>query len=416
MAMTHFEKKTLKNGLQVIIHQDTSTPLVAFNLIYHVGSKDENPHKTGMAHLFEHLMFTGSQNIEKYDEQIQRVGGENNAFTSPDITNYYITLPSANVETAFWLESDRMKSLSFNNEGFITQQRVVIEEFKQRYLNQPYGDLWLHMRPLCYQNHSYQWPTIGKNIEQIENITLKDLQEFSSKYYTPNNAVLSLAGDIDPEKGFELAEKWFGSIPSGEKIERNIPVEKPQTAPRTLTLHRDVPHDVVFKAFHMPGKNDPEYQAIDLLSDILGRGRSSRLFQQLVAEKKIFSSINSYVTGSFDPGLLVISGKLHSGKSPEEAVEVIDQIIEKLKTETIDDYELQKVKNQAEASLVFSEMEILNIAMFLGYATILGDTNLVNEEIEQIRKVTPEDIKKISNKILREENSSTMLYLSDKQG
>ena len=410
--MIHFENFTLENGLRVLVHEDPMTQIAVLNIHYNVGSRDENENQTGFAHLFEHLMFGGSENISSYDEALQQAGGENNAFTSTDITNYYLTLPSFNIETGFWLESDRMLSLSFDPHVLEVQRKVVVEEFKQRYLNQPYGDLWLKLRPLCYKVHPYKWPTIGKEIGHIENATMDEVKNFFRKYYTPNNATLVIAGNIKTDEVKKLSEKWFGEIPAGEINRRLLPREPEQKEPRFLQIEAGVPAHSITRAYHMPARFDPAYYPADLLSDILGRGKSSRLYNQLVQEDKIFSSINSYVTGSLDPGLLVIEGKLNMGVEVELAEKEISKIINKLKSEPIEDKELEKVVSQAESTIVFSEVEILNRAMNLAFFDLSGDAGNVNLELEKIKEVSAVNIRESANNILRDENCSTLHYLS----
>ena len=404
----------LKNGLKVIVHEDHSTKQVVLNVLYQVGSRDEDESKTGFAHLFEHLMFGGSKNIDSFDEPLQKVGGENNAFTSPDLTNYYITIPSNNLETAFWLESDRMLSLSFNPEVLEVQRKVVIEEFKQRYLDQPYGDAWLKLRPLTYKEHPYKWATIGKEIAHIEEAIMDDVKAFFKKHYLPNNAILVLAGDVTIDQAKALCEKWFEPIPSGTLPIRNLPKESKQTEERKLVIEADVSANAIYKVYHMDDRLGADYFAGDLLGDILGRGKSSRLYDRLVKNKKLMSSINVYITGSIDAGLLVITGKLYDGVSFEAVEEELDQEIEKIIHEPVSEQELEKVKNQAETAHVFSEMELLNKAYSLAYFTMLGDTSLINQEVDKINGVTIDKIQKTATEILRKDNSSTLYYQKNK--
>jgi zinc protease len=412
--MILFEHFTLENGLKVYVHEDKTTPMAVLNLLYNVGARDEEESKTGFAHLFEHLMFGGSRNVPSFDEALQLAGGENNAFTSNDITNYYITLPASNIETAFWLESDRMLSLSFDPEVLEVQRKVVIEEFKQRYLNQPYGDIWLKLRPLAYQQHPYKWATIGKDISHIEQATMQDVKDFFFKFYIPNNAILVVAGNVTVGQVKALSDKWFGPIPKGKDYKRNLPVEPPQNAGRKLEIEENVPLDALYKAFHMPGRYEDDYYAADLMGDILGRGKSSRLYDVLVKEKKVFNSIGCFATGSIDPGLLIVQGKLNEGFSLKEADEMVWEVIEDLKRDTITEKELTKVKNQAESSLVFGEVELLNRAMNLATSALAGDPNLVNTETEKIQAVTLSDINRMGNQILRRENCSTVFYKAKK--
>lgn len=413
--MIHYDKFKLSNGLTLLVHEDRSSPMAVLNLLYKVGARNESPDKTGFAHLFEHLMFGGSKNVPSFDEPLQRVGGDNNAFTSNDITNYYITVPSTNLETAFWLESDRMLSLSFDPKVLEVQRSVVIEEFKQRYLNQPYGDVWLRMRPLAYQKHPYRWPTIGKEISHIENATMSDVQSFFRRFYVPNNAVLVVAGDISFEEAKQLTEKWFGPIPAGDALEQELPEELKQNEYRVEEVSADVPLDAFYLNFHMSGRLSDDYHATDLLSDILGRGKSSMLYQKLVEEQKIFNSISAFVSGNVDPGLLTIQGKLNPGRSMESAELAVWELIEQLKTKGIPNEELQKVKHKAEASQVFSDLELLNRAMNLAYAEMLGDANLANQEIQKIREVEKKNVLRIAEEILVKENASLLKYYAKKK-
>jgi predicted Zn-dependent peptidase len=412
--MIQFEKFKLKNNLTVIVHQDKSTPMACLNIIYDVGARDEDENKTGFAHLFEHLMFGGSINIPNYDEPLQLVGGENNAFTTNDITNYYCTVPSENLETAFWLESDRMLSLAFDKKSLEVQRSVVIEEFKQRYLNQPYGDVWLLLRPLIYNVHPYRWATIGKEIKHIEDATMEDVKAFFKEHYNPSNAVLVVAGDVEVEQVKTLAEKWFEPIDAGIKPKRNLPAEPPQTEYRSLTVERDVPISSIYRAYRMCARTDEEYHTVDLLSDILSRGNSSRLYKNLIKDKQLFSDINAYVMGDFDKGLFVISGKINDGVTIEQAEAGIDAEIAKMQNELVAADELQKCKNKIESTVTYSEADVLNKATNLAISELLGDANLINLEIENYQKVTAEGIKEQANKILQKTNCSTLFYLKKK--
>lgn len=412
--MIAFEKYKLKNGLTVIVHQDKSTPLACVNILYDVGARDEDETKTGFAHLFEHLMFGGSINIPNYDEPLQMVGGENNAFTTNDITNYYCTVPAENLETAFWLESDRMLSLAFTDKSLEVQRSVVIEEFKQRYLNQPYGDVWLLLRPLAYKTHPYKWATIGKEIEHIENATMADVKAFFNKHYTPANAIMVVAGNVDLNQVKKLAEKWFEPIEAKEKPKRNLPKEPKQTEPRQLTVERDVPADSIYKAYHMCSRSHKNYHTVDLVSDILSRGNSSRLYNTLVKEKQLFSEIHAYVMGDFDEGLFVISGKLSDGVNMKDAENGIFIELEKVKNESVPEKELLKCKNKTESSICFSETDVLTKATNLAISELLGDANLINMEAEKYQNVSVNDIKTLACEILNEQNCSTLYYLKKK--
>jgi zinc protease len=409
--MIEFDKFTLDNGLRVIVHTDVSSPLVCMNILYNVGARDESEEQTGFAHLFEHLMFGGSVNIPSYDTPLQEVGGENNAFTNNDVTNYYLTLPAANIETGFWLESDRMLSLAFSEKSLEVQRNVVIEEFKQRYLNQPYGDEWLLLRPLAYKVHPYRWATIGKEIKHIEDAQIDDVKSFFKRFYHPANAILVVTGNVNTAAVKMLAEKWFGPIPSGEKVQRNLPAEPKQKAANYEKVYRDVPADSINKVYHMPGRMDKSYHAIDLLSDILGRGHSARLYQALVKDKPLFSEISAHLMGSFDPGLLVINGRLNEGVDHKMADKEIELVLKQLSNEVLPEQEVQKVKNKAESTHVFGELGIMNKAMNLAFAELLDEANMVNKEIDRIQAVTAADIHKAAKEILRPENCTTLYYL-----
>jgi len=412
--MIKFERFTLNNGLKVIIHHDPSTTLVAFNVLYNIGARDENPEKTGFAHLFEHLMFEGSVHIPSYDKPLQMAGGENNAFTTNDITNYYITLPKENIESAFWLESDRMIGLDFSQEKLEIQKNVVIEEFNQRYLNQPYGDSSLLLRPLAYKVHPYQWATIGKKIDHIQNATLDDVKDFFFHHYAPNNAILSISGNVNTDEIKTLCEKWFGSINKKEIAERNILKEPEQTQARTQTVYRNVPFDAIYKAFHMSSKLEKEYYTTDLISDLLSNGKSSRLYQNLVKDKKLFSDINAYITGDIDAGLFIITGKLMKSVKMEDAEKEINSELNKIVEGKIDDYEIEKVKNKFESVFEFGQLSATNKAMDLAYNELLGDANRINLEVKNYRSVTKKEIKEVATKLFNVNNSSTLYYLSKK--
>lgn len=411
--MIEFNRFTLANGLKVIVHEDKTTPMAVLNVLYDVGARDEEANKTGFAHLFEHLMFGGSINIPSYDEPLQRVGGENNAFTSNDITNYYITLPSANLETAFWLESDRMLSLAFSEKSLDTQRNVVMEEFKQRYLNQPYGDVWLKLRPLAYQTHPYQWATIGQDLAQIENAKMEDVKAFFKKHYTPQNAILVVGGNVTTEEVKKLAEKWFEPISAGHKYERNLPQESPQTEARSLTVTANVPLNAIYIAFKMPARNHPSYQAYDLLGDILSQGQSSRLYNSLLKEQQLFSDINAYMTGSIDEGLFIVEGKLIAGVEMDRAEQAIWNELAKISDELVSEVELTKVKNKSESIMAFSEMNLLDKAMNLAYYELLGDADLLNKEMSKYALITAEQIQEAAKTTFVKEKSSTLYYLAN---
>ena len=410
MGKIDFEKFELNNGLKVIVHHDTSTPLVCLNIMYDVGSRDEDSERTGFAHLFEHLMFGGSANIPSYDSPLQTAGGSNNAFTSTDITNYYITLPKENLETAFWLESDRMLNLAFSDKSLEVQRNVVIEEFRQRYLNQPYGDAWLLMRPMAFKVHPYNWATIGKEEKHIEEATMADVRAFYKKHYRPKNAVMVVAGNVTTEEIKELSEKWFEPIEKGEKPERNLPVEPVQSEARRLEVERDVPLNAVYISFHMCGKMHDDFFKWDLISDLLAGGNSSRLQQKLVKENRIFTSVNAFVMGETDPSLFTVAGHISPDKSVAEAEEAIWAELELFKTEKVGKAELEKVKNQVEANHEFAEMALLNRAIGLAYHELKGNANDINTEMEKYHAVTAKDVQKIASEYLTKSNSSTLVY------
>lgn len=412
--MIHFERTQLANGLKVIVHQDKTTPMVAVDVCYNVGSRDEHPDRTGFAHLFEHLMFGGSKHIPSYDEPLQKAGGDNNAFTSNDLTNYYLTLPKNNIETGFWLESDRMLELAFSKQSLEVQRNVVIEEFKQRQLNQPYGDVWPLLRQLAYKVHPYQWPTIGREVSHIEKATMQQVKDFFFTHYAPDNAVLVVTGDIEADQIFRLAEKWFGPIPNRNVHPRNIPREPEQTALREQTVERDVPNDTIYMAYHMTDRIDPLYYATDLVSDVLSNGNSSRMYKKLVQKEKIFTELDAYLSGDYEPGLFVVSGKPSNGISLEAARKAIEQELERMKQELVPEYELEKVKNKLEANIVYGEMNYLTKAMNLATNEILQDASLINSQVESYRSVTAAQIQQVSQQIFRPENCSVLYYYAKK--
>src|SRR5687767_180474 len=411
--MILFEKFTLANGLRVIVHRDTSTPMAVVDIMYDVGARDEDAERTGFAHLFEHLMFGGSLNIPMYDEPLQMAGGENNAYTTNDLTNYYIQLPAENLETAFWLESDRMLSLAFSEKSLDVQRKVVCEEFKEHYLNKPYGDVWHKIRELAYTRHPYRWMTIGKDLSHVENAKLEDVKNFFFRHYRPVNAILVVAGNVTFDKVKELAEKWFGDIPSGEKYVRRLPEEPVQQNARKLEVKADVPLDAFYKCWHIYPRLDRRYYIADLITDVLSGGGSSRLFQSLVKEKKLFSNIECHHTGSLDSGLLVIEGKLVKGVKMNDAEKAVEAEVDKLKSEAVPDNELQKVKNKVESMIAFEDMSVMNRANSLAYYELLGDAAWMNFELEKYNSVTPDDMLNESRNIFREENSNTLYYYSN---
>jgi zinc protease len=413
--MIKYSRFTLDNGLRVVIHEDKSSPLVAMNLLYDVGSRDEDPEMTGFAHLFEHLMFGGSVNIPEYDLPLQMVGGENNAFTNNDITNYYLTIPSENIETAFWLESDRMLGLDFSQKNLKTQKNVVTEEFNQRYLNQPYGDAILKLRSLTYKVHPYRWPTIGMDISHIEKAELEQVKKFYFSHYCPNNAILSLTGNISHDTAFNLARKWFGPIEKREVKDRSLPVEPMQNEERRLTIEKDVPAEALYKAWHIGPRMSDDFYTLDLITDLLAGGDSGRLNTKLVREMKLFSEINAYITSDIDPGLIIIQGKLMKDVDIRHADEAVNEVVDYLKNGKGLKDEMEKVKNKFEASTVFSYTSILNKAVNLSIYELLGNPELINNEVDSYRKVNKEKVVETSGRYLISSNCSTIYYKSTRK-
>lgn len=408
--MIHFDRFELANGLRVLVHPDDSTPMAVMNIMYDVGARDENPEQTGFAHLFEHLMFGGSINIPEYDEPLQMAGGENNAYTTNDLTNYYIQLPAENLETAFWLESDRMLSLAFSEKSLDVQRKVVCEEFKEHYINRPYGDVWHNLRKLAYTQHPYRWMTIGEKLSHVEDARLEDVRNFFFKHYTPCNAIMVVAGAVETEQVRTLAEKWFGNIPAGLKYDRSLPVEPVQTEERRQTIEAAVPLDAFYKCWHMADRLSDGYYAADLITEILGSGGSSRLFQKLVKERSLFSQIECHHTGSVHPGLVVIEGKLVRGISLEDAEAAVDAEIALLLANGLTDNELQKAKNKTESLMAFEDMSIMNRANSLAFYELLGDAGLMNRELDKYQAVTAEALMAEARQIFRKENSSVLYY------
>jgi len=413
--MIQYDKFTLANGLRVLVHEDNSTPMAVVNVLYDVGARDEDPAKTGFAHLFEHLMFGGSKHIPSYDEPLQVAGGENNAYTTNDLTNYYCQLPSENIETAFWLESDRMLSLAFSKKSLDVQRKVVMEEFKEHYVNKPYGDVWFKMRELAYTVHPYRWQTIGKELSHIEKATMTDVKKFFFKHYCPANAILVVAGNTSTAQVKALTEKWFGNIPAGEKYTRQLPAEPKQTAPRKEIVKANVPLDALYKCWHMSDRLDDGYYAAELITDILSGGGSSRLYQALVKEQQLFSNIECYHFGSTDAGLLTIEGKLVKGVKMEDADKAIEAELEKIKNTLVDEKELQKVKNKTEAALAFEDMTIMNRASSLATYELLGNAGLINEELNKYQSITREQMRSYAQQIFDENNCSTLFYYADQK-
>lgn len=410
--MIKYESFQLDNGLKVLVHRDKTTPMVVVNTIYNVGARDEDENRTGFAHLFEHLMFGGSKNIENFDAPLQMAGGECNAFTNNDITNYYNTLPVENIETALWLESDRMLELAFTDKSLEVQRNVVIEEFKQRYLNQPYGDVWLLLRPLIYQKHPYKWPTIGKKMEHIEEACMQDVKDFFYQYYSPNNATLVIGGNVETESVKSLVQKWYGNIPSRPRKDRALEAEPDQTEERRLSVDRDVPSDALYMAFRMGSRTSDEHYVGDLMSDLLGRGKSSRFYTVLVEEKKLLSSVSAYITAGWEDGLFVISGHLNRGVEPSQAEQVIWEILEEVKTTIIEERELEKVKNKFKTAKVFSEQSLMNRVMNIAMFDMMGKLDQINDELERYDEVSANDVMEFAANRLVKTNVSVLTIIA----
>jgi predicted Zn-dependent peptidase len=410
--MIVFEKFILQNGLRVLLHVDKSTPMAVVNVMYDVGAKDENPNQTGFAHLFEHLMFGGSINIPNYDEPLQQAGGENNAYTTNDLTNYYAVLPAQNLDTALWLESDRMLSLAFSQKSLDVQKKVVCEEFKEHYINKPYGDVWQTMRSLAYTSHPYSWMTIGKELSHIENAQLQDVKSFFTKHYNPSNAILVVAGNIEINDALKKVEYWFGNIPSGTKYNRNIAAEPLQQQSRTKEVYANVPLNALIKTWHIDSRLEKGYYVADIITEILGGGGSSRLYQKLVKEKQLFSSLECYHFGTIDKGLLAIEGKLVNGINMDEANKAVENEVNTLMQQLIDPKELQKTKNKTESIIAFEDMAVMSRSNSLAYYELLGNANLMNEELEKYQQITVQDVLDYSQRIFNPNNSNTLKYYS----
>lgn len=410
--MIDYNRYTLDNGLKVLVHEDRSTPLVTMNILYYVGSKDEEPESTGLAHLFEHLMFGGTERIPDFDSHLLLAGGENNAFTNVDITDYYVTLPAENIETAFWLESDRMNLLDFSQRSLDIQKNVVIEEFNQRYLNQPYGDAMLLLRPLVYKIHPYRWPTIGMDISHIRNVDQEKVMGFFFSHYAPNNSIMTLTGNITCGRGISLAEKWFGNIEKRAVRPKTVPSEPAQTEARMLTVEKEVPANALYMAWHTGPRTSDDFYILDLLTDILSGGESGRLYTKLVRQNKLFSEINAYVTSDIDPGLIILHGKLMKDVDIRHAEESVNEVIDTLKRSCPPLLEMEKVKNKYESSNVFANTNILNKAMNLAFYELIGNPDLINNEVDIYKKIDSMMVTEAARKYLDPSNCTTLCYKS----
>jgi len=409
--MITFEKTILNNGLVVITHQDKTTPMAAVNVLYKVGSRNENPDNTGFAHLFEHLMFGGSSNVPNFDDVIQRAGGENNAFTNSDYTNFYEVLPAENIESALWVEADRMANLIISDKSLDIQRKVVVEEFKEVCLNRPYGETWHHLSALSYKKHPYNWPTIGKNPEHVENATIDNVQHFYSKYYNPNNAILSISSPLSHNEMQSLSEKWFGGIVSNSVCSDSFPAEPVQSEKRKCEVVAQVPLRALFLAFHMPERLSPKFYACDLLSDLFASGKSSRFYQQLVKKNQFFSTVNAYISGTFDPGLFIIDAKPMPNVNNIKAIDLIWKQVNEVKKGNVDDKEIIKIKNKLTTEIILSNLDILNKAMILSYFEALGEASYANEQIKQYEAISKDDVVAMANEILIEENMNELTYI-----
>jgi zinc protease len=414
--MIQFTKHTLPNGLRVIVHTDITTPIIALNILYDVGARDEAEHQTGFAHLFEHLMFGGSVNIPEYDEPLQMAGGENNAYTTNDFTNYYLSLPKQNMDTALWLESDRMLSLAFSEKSLDVQRKVVCEEFKEHYINKPYGDVWHKFRALCYKHHPYKWMTIGQELKHIEEAQLQDVKNFFNKHYNPSNAILCIAGNITTNEAMDAVTKWFGNIPAGNKYNRALPQEPEQTEATHLVVKADVPASVLYKAYHIPGRMQAGYHEADVITEVLSGGQSSILYQHFVKDTQLCSSINCYHLGSIDPGLLIIEARISEGKVIEQVDEELINILNKFIATTISEQELQKAKNKTESMIAFEDLSLVNRANNLAFYELLGDAGLINKELQHYNAVSVASVQQFAQHFFKPSNSNTMYYLSNKVG
>ena len=407
-------RHTLPNGLRIVHHEDPTTQMVAVNVLYDVGARHEDSTRTGYAHLLEHLMFEGSTHIPNYDTHVQLAGGENNAWTSNDLTNYYITLPCSNVETAFWLESDRMLGLALTEESIEVQKGVVIEEFKQRHLNRPYGDVQHLIRAMAYRVHPYRWPTIGLCVEHIEQATLESVMDFYHRHYTPSNAILSVVGGIRFDEVVRLAEKWFGPLPASSITQVSLPQEPTQQRMRRKTVYRSVPADMLVMAFHMADRKSLEYHVCDLITDLLSAGQSSRLTRHLIHDKRLFTSIDAYIQGSIDTGLIYIMGRTAEGVTLEQAEQSIWDELDTLKRNTIEPEELNKVRNRSESERTFNNINYLNRAIALAQMELIGQDCDLTDELARYCAVTAEEVQRTARKVFTKKNCSVLYYKAKK--
>lgn len=412
--MVDYKKYVLTNGLTVLVVENHSTPMVSVSTLYGVGARDESPSLTGFAHLFEHLMFGGTPSVPDFDHVVTEIGGESNAMTNNDFTQYYLTVPARYLETALWLESDRMRELDFSQRSLDVQKSVVTEEYNYRYINQPYGDTWLLLRPLCYKVHPYRWSTIGADIRHVQEATIDDVKRFFQLHYCPDNAILAVAGNVIADEVIRLVEKWYGDIPRSQSPYcRNLPVEPMQEAPRRIDVSRQVPSDAIYMCYHTVDRLDDDFCATDLVSDLLSNGQSSRLYNELVKREKLFSEIDAYLTGDRDPGLFVISGKLNKGVDREEAIAAVEHQLQQIAEKPVDEMELQKVINKFEATFVYSQYRTLDVAMSLCHYQWLGHLDWINNEPQRYRRLTPDDICRVAKKLFQPQGQSLLVVKAE---
>ena len=408
--MIKYQKRVLKNGLTMLVNRDRASKLAAVNILYKVGARNEMADKTGFAHLFEHLMFRGTESVPEFDVPVVMASGENNAFTNNDYTDFYITLPKENLSTALWLESDRMRNLNISEEAYETEKHVVIEEFKQRYLNQPYGDESLLLRDMCYKVHPYRWSAIGISPDHIERATLDDVRAFYNLHYRPSRAILSISADLEEEYMLDMAEHYFADIEDMGGDITPVPAEPMQTEPRRMVVEREVPATNITIAFHMGDRLSRDFFLGDLASDLLAGGESSRLINRLVKERGLFSSVNAYILGSLDAGLFIIKGRLMPDTTEQEAERALWGELEELMAGNVSDYEMEKVKNKFEANMLMGEINVMNKAMNLGFYAMIGDLDLLNSEADIYRSIDRQELMSFARRCFVERNSSTLIY------
>ena len=412
--MISYITHTLNNGLSVLLHEDADTPLVTINLLYKVGARNESPSRTGFAHLFEHLMFGGTKAVPDFDRVVNQLGGEANAFTNNDFTNYYLTVPATHLEEALQLEADRMRGPLFTQHALEVQRKVVTEEYNQRYINQPYGDMWLILRPLCYDVHPYRWCTIGADIRHVQEAPLEEVEAFFHRYYNPNNALMAIAGNIHAEKTLKLVERLFGSIANHSEIPVNLDDTLQEPEPieaRRQTIYRNVPTAAITKAYLMSDRLNADFYCYDLISDVLSNGQSSRFYNDLVKRQGLFSEVNAYITGDVDKGLFVCNARLCEGINVEVAEAAIDDALQQMVEEAVPQHELQKVVNKYESTFAFSQYKAADRAQSLCYYHMLGHIEWVNSEPSNYYPIRPEDLQRVAAKCFQSHRSRTLVYL-----